>query len=108
MDGYLEDDIVNFDLVNSILCDQRELLKRYKLSKYTFEKYDNRIKDNISKLKPDTRSKMKQQVKSMCDKEQCQHHLFDDEIVDFKFKMPSYQQRMMLFEKILYMVEKHY
>ena len=33
---------------------------------------------------------------------------FEDESVIFNYKMPSYEQRMMLFEKIQFMVDKHY
>jgi hypothetical protein len=40
MDGYIDKEILNFDLVNSILCYRKELNKRYKKEKVTFSQFD--------------------------------------------------------------------
>jgi broad-specificity NMP kinase len=51
MDGYICDDIMNFDLANSILCDRSVLFKRYKSRNYTLKPFNDKITDNMKNLK---------------------------------------------------------
>lgn len=45
IDGYLEEDITNFDIVNSILCNNLILNKRYKFERMTLRQYDEDVKN---------------------------------------------------------------
>mmetsp|Transcript_30244 Transcript_30244/g.46246 ORF Transcript_30244/g.46246 Transcript_30244/m.46246 type:complete len:176 (-) Transcript_30244:5273-5800(-) len=51
MDGYIEDQVVNFDLVNSILCFRGDLRKRYKVPSLTLRDFDKPMKTRIDKCK---------------------------------------------------------
>ena len=52
MDGYICDDIMNFDLVNSILCFRNELKRRYKAPSVTLKPFNELMKNKLQSLLP--------------------------------------------------------
>lgn len=50
MDGYIHDDIMNFDLTNSILCHRGELSRRYKSPQVTLKPFKDQIKQKLQHL----------------------------------------------------------
>lgn len=50
MDGYLHDDIMNFDLCNSILFDRGILKKRYKAPNVTLKTFTDQIEKRLRNM----------------------------------------------------------
>lgn len=52
MDGYIHDDIMNFDLANSILCHRGLLNRRYKSPQVTLQPYKDKVIQQLTHLSP--------------------------------------------------------
>ena len=98
LDGYLEEDVTNFDMTNSILCMRYKLNKRYKHAKVTLNRYDEQLKLQSGFSDNNLYAKIKEHLNK--EKESPE---FDDKSVHFNYKLPSIRDRMMLFEKIQYL-----
>ena len=103
MDGFIFDDLSNFDVCNSILCGYGILKMRYKDSCSSVHMFSSTVS-----------AKLKDQQKKVHDYiSRTEAHLkdprlaFNDEVVRFNFKLPSFVQRQMLVEKIFFLLEKH-
>lgn len=94
MDGYIHDEIMNFDLTNSILCHRGSLTRRYKSPAVTLKPYKDQIKTRVATLSQAEVESLKQRLLEVRDK---QHSKFADQQVSFYYRLPSLKQRMMLF-----------
>jgi len=102
MDGYIEDQIVNFDLVNSILYFRGDLKIRYKARLLTISSYDQVLQDNAQKLGLTEYNNYKNKIDST---DANPLLAFDDEVVRFNYVIPGYNLRATLFEKLAFIVE---
>jgi len=87
MDGYLEDEIVNFDVVNSILLQRSELKKRYKKAACSIQRFDSDIKQTIKSMKEKELTEMIVQSKDL--RQKAVDAPFKDECVHFNYQLPS-------------------
>jgi hypothetical protein len=101
MDGFIDEIVVNFDLCNSILCQFGLLNKRYKEGKSTLDI----VEPNFQKMM--SGDKVKDFLRNYHKYQKDTRFRFDDEVVRFNFKIPSYLHRQMLLEKIQYLAERH-
>lgn len=104
MDGYIEDDIMNFDLVNSILCFRGELSRRFKSQAVSLKQFDDQIQEHLKTMSAAEVKKCRQR----CNETKASLPAFQDKCVKFYFRIPNNLQKMMLFEKVQFMNDMHY
>jgi hypothetical protein len=89
MDGYLDQDVVNFDLCNSYLCRLGQLKVRYKNPSVSLGFMDLEIQRQLA-------NEQEQIGRFIQDYEEFKkdpRFIFDDETIRFNFKVPSFVQR---------------
>ena len=89
MDGYIDDVLSNFDVCNSILCKNGILKRRYKDTNSTLQMFSPLISAKLKDVQPCVDSFIQKHEKIQKDP----RYVFDDEVVRFNFKLPSYLQR---------------